>query len=401
MRINYKTKIILLLIIFTAFIIGTMQLFVLSFEAGDVYPAYSSLRTDPLGAKALYESFGALSGLNVQRNYGQEDKITDANKSTFFYFGVDEHLLSSMPENDVKKLERIVSNGGRIVITLMPQTFSSPVTDKKETTEKKEPDKKEKSDERPCFISLAQRWQFSLAEDKEGSAKSMAVLSSGAAELLPPNISWHAITYFENTGSDWISQYTVSGHPVMMERRFGRGSIVLATDSYFISNEAMLKERYPTLLTWLAGPHNKIIFDETHLGVNENPGIASLFGKYHLRGLLISIIILGILFIWKNSSSLVPAKDDENDRPSNIDSSKDYISGFVNMLRRSIFRESLLRVCLAEWEKTANFSRKNTAPRRERIENLILAQKEHFIKENTIIKIYNEAIKILTERNYK
>ena len=34
---------------------GLLHLFALRFAQGDVYPPYSSLRSDPLGKKALYE----------------------------------------------------------------------------------------------------------------------------------------------------------------------------------------------------------------------------------------------------------------------------------------------------------------------------------------------------------
>ena len=40
------------------FVFGLVRLFELRFEVGDVYPAYSSLRSDPLGAMAL--EMGAL-----------------------------------------------------------------------------------------------------------------------------------------------------------------------------------------------------------------------------------------------------------------------------------------------------------------------------------------------------
>ena len=36
---------------------------------GEVYPAYSSLRSDPLGAKALFESLSEQPGLDVTRLY--------------------------------------------------------------------------------------------------------------------------------------------------------------------------------------------------------------------------------------------------------------------------------------------------------------------------------------------
>ena len=40
----------------TLFVLGVIYLFLLRFEAGDVYPPYSSLRADPLGTMAWYES---------------------------------------------------------------------------------------------------------------------------------------------------------------------------------------------------------------------------------------------------------------------------------------------------------------------------------------------------------
>jgi len=41
--------------------------FSLRFQSGDIYPAYSSFRADPLGTKALYESFNRL--LAVEQNF--------------------------------------------------------------------------------------------------------------------------------------------------------------------------------------------------------------------------------------------------------------------------------------------------------------------------------------------
>ena len=43
--------------------LGLIRLFKLRFEAGDVYPAYSSLRSDPLGTMAFYESLGKVPGI--------------------------------------------------------------------------------------------------------------------------------------------------------------------------------------------------------------------------------------------------------------------------------------------------------------------------------------------------
>ena len=47
---------------------GIVHLFELRFAGGDVYPAYSTLRKDPLGAAAFHDALAALPGLNVERN---------------------------------------------------------------------------------------------------------------------------------------------------------------------------------------------------------------------------------------------------------------------------------------------------------------------------------------------
>ena len=59
----------LLVLSLIAFGAGLFQIFQLRFEAGDVYPEYSSLRSDPLGTMALCESLEKMPGVSVRRDY--------------------------------------------------------------------------------------------------------------------------------------------------------------------------------------------------------------------------------------------------------------------------------------------------------------------------------------------
>ena len=61
--------IFLILTCAAGFAFGIVQLFKLRFEVGDIYPAYSSLRSDPLGVMAFYESLGNLKGISVRRDH--------------------------------------------------------------------------------------------------------------------------------------------------------------------------------------------------------------------------------------------------------------------------------------------------------------------------------------------
>ena len=392
MRINYKIKIFLLLIVLTSFTAGLAHLFILRFEAGDIYPPYSSLRSDPLGSKAFYESLVNLKGVEVSRNYEQEDKIDNVYKSTLFYFGMQSDYLHSVPERDVKMLESVAAAGGRIVLCFLPQSGAPPAHDDKcndkcndkKTGDKKEDDKSEKPEKEDSMfklVELTSRWQFDTGVQQSSSATNQAFLSPSFSSTLPQNISWHSLNYFTINGNEWISIYEVNGHPVMIERKFGRGSLVLATDSYFLSNEAMVKERHPELLAWLSGSNKKIIFDETHLGLHENKGIVSLFRKYNLHGLFLAILVLGMLFVWHNAFSLVPARPDQgNKKDDEIAEGRDYLSGFISMLKRNVSPAVLLSICVEEWEKTMRHGRQRQDGKKEKIKSLIRGQQGHHVQ---------------------
>jgi len=427
LRTNYKT--LFLLVVLLAFAAGLVRLFALRFAAGDIYPPYSSLRSDPLGTKALYESLGGLPGIDMERNYGDEDRIAGTERATFLYFGLKAHMLSAMQERDVNALERIAGGGGRLVFCLFPDAGPAAERDndnndddmedtekpagKEEAAKREEPARPEESanqaksvkpekkkDEKTLrLVDLRKRWQFDLGRAASVSPTPQALPAPGFAPLMPSGITWHANSYFDGKGGVWTPVCTRDGRTVMAERKFGRGSIVIATDSFFASNEAMAGERHPELLAWLAGPSKKIVFDETHLDIRENKGVVSLFRKYRLEGLGAAILVLGLLFIWKNAFSLVPvAAGRENDEEDAEAAGRDYISGFAGILRRTVAPSALLAICLAEWERTAGTGRLRAGDKREKIGTLIRAQQGQKHGEDKIVAVYRAAAKILAER---
>ena len=70
-------SILLLLACAAGFAFGLVQLFRLRFAAGDVYPAYSSLRSDPLGTMAFCESLERMPGLSVRRDFNAGNELPD------------------------------------------------------------------------------------------------------------------------------------------------------------------------------------------------------------------------------------------------------------------------------------------------------------------------------------
>src|SRR5690349_13383954 len=107
-----KSAAFLLLALAAAFVAGLLHLFQLRFEAGDVYPPYSSLRADPLGTKAFYDSVEQL--LTARRNFEPLHRLEDGRNTTLLYLGeTPENVRFST--NEYRIFESFVRSGGRLV----------------------------------------------------------------------------------------------------------------------------------------------------------------------------------------------------------------------------------------------------------------------------------------------
>ena len=218
-----------------------------------------------------------------------------------------------------------------------------------------------------------------------------------AGTKLPPLVTWRSNLYFDELDPGWRVIYTVNGHPTIIERPWGRGTIVLCSDSYIFSNEAMRDDRYPELLTWFVGPNTAVVFDETHFGVSENPGIAGLARKYRLHGLLLGLIVLAGLIVWKNSLSLVPPLRDGDGYEDGVSSGRDSAAGLVSLLRRHIAPRDLPRVCFEEWEKNVVRDEKEWGDKLERARRAIEARPKRSLKRKDYSEVYRAVYRILSE----
>ncbi len=180
----------------------------------------------------------------------------------------------------------------------------------------------------------------------------------------------------------------------MVERSLGNGSIVVATDSYFVSNEALREERAADLLAWLPGGSDLILFDETHLGVQEQPGMATLMRRYRLHGGLLALVALGALFIWKSSVSFEPRTDEPKLTEPML--GRDSATGLENLLRRSITPKDLLQTSLDEWHKSISLDSRANTVRREKIRSILEA---HNAREKpNALETYRQIARILNQQ---
>ncbi|MDR2849672.1 MAG: hypothetical protein LBW77_03905, partial [Verrucomicrobiota bacterium] len=80
------------------------------------------------------------------------------------------------------------------------------------------------------------------------------------ADALP----WHSAAVFRidpEALPNWQTRYTLDGHPVVVESHFFDGSVILATDSFFLSNEALAKSLGAALPAALVGSAGSVFFD--------------------------------------------------------------------------------------------------------------------------------------------
>jgi hypothetical protein len=374
---NRKLSLLLLVACTVVFVLGIARLFALRFESGDVYPPYSSLRADPLGTSALYESLGRMPEISVSRDFSANDELPEGRDTAYLHLAGKSDEWRELPEDTFREVESFARSGGRLVVALNPETTKPYLETAREERLKEDArtgkpvdagktnavpikparvrkDMRDGQEELLREISLKERWGIdfafkSLPTGERDSYARMEVENHDEPDL-PSSVSWHSGLYFTNLDKAWKVVYARGKDPVMVERKFGSGSVVFCTDSYFLSNEAMLKERHADLLAWVIGGSRRVVFDEAHLGIVQEPGVAMLVRKYRLHGLVAGLLLLAGLFIWKSSARFAPGAAEE--QTEDYVTGKDSATGFVNLLRRHISSREVLEVCLTEWRKS-------------------------------------------------
>ena len=378
--------------LFAAFGAGLVHLLHLRFDVGDVYPPYSTLRSDPLGAKVFYDSLQALPGLDAARSLRPLPLLgvpvfsrpgDDHGEAGFacFYLGADParwpYLLS---DNAAARLEHIAERGGRIIVTFQPTT-AVPLDerpDPRPETPKEPPPKKVQAPpvrkhtaaapEPESDLTLNWGIDFRRRKARSGGGKPVVLTLSRATDALPippedgPPVAWHTALGFELDTSEarragWRALYQCEGQPVIVARPYGKagGELILASDTYFLSNEGLHEAAHPALLAALIGPARTLLFDESHFGISEDPALMTLARHYRLQGALAALGLLAGLFVWRNAVSLVPPRPAAEASAAEAGGApaagRDAAAGFLNLLRRGVAPRDLPALCVAQWRQ--------------------------------------------------
>jgi hypothetical protein len=387
-----KSLAILAITLAAGFFYGLWKLYELRFAAGDIYPPYSSLRADPMGTKALYESIPQLPGASADRNYLPIEKAPKGD-ATLLFLGEEPYIFEALPEKRLKEFEALALSGSRVVIAMRP-LLRLPA----QKPEQKAAPEIEIHDPLP----ILKRWRVSFGyitrpadEDDEsvtGTPKQTALYFRYEGKTMP-----------------------------RLELPFGNGVIVLLANSYPLSNEALADDRDVEFLAWTIGGNRQVIFDEHHLGITESGGIVTLARKYRLEGMAAALLLLLGLFIWKNSTSFLPpsepassfrtatvrerlqfepassfqsaaVRERSQSEPDDSVEAKDISAGLANLLRRNVSRKQLLQLCLKQWENSQYGGRYYSPVKLERVRNLAR-------QDGDAAETYRRMSKILTERS--
>ena len=170
------------------FLTGVVELFLLRFEAGDVYPPYSSLRADPYGTRALYESLEKIPGATVARHMKPLAAL-EGTEGVVFYTGFHPGALRLAGVKQLEQFEAVIKRGARLIVALQP--FKTPVGAKPEGS------------------AVEQRWGVRLAypdnpERQRGDAVAADVEES---EDLPRE----TLFYFDRLDKNWQTLQSTAG----------------------------------------------------------------------------------------------------------------------------------------------------------------------------------------------
>ncbi len=366
----------------------------LRFSAGDVYPASSTFRADPLGARAYHDALDQIAGRKVSRLLEPVRRLGNGSDTTLFLLGTDPRDNGWPGPKNAGDLDDFLAQGGRVVLTVDERIARELFT---QGTTLPGPASGITNVWLPPIRSLAERWRFGLTvAPEQTNAYAVAATAAAPAPLSRP-APWTSRLRLAPFDTNWTVLCADVHGPVLAAQPRGDGWLIVATGSRFHSNEALRGARDLPLLTWLPGAGTRLVFDETHLGTELSPGIMTLARRYRLHGLGLGLLVLAALYIWRQVFPLVPrAATPEASGPAVIRPTS--ADGFVNLLRRAVPAGQLIGECFAAWRDSAGRNRPDLSSRIAAMQDLVNLENARPARERNPVEVYRRLAAILHRR---
>ncbi len=303
-----KLSPLLLILLIGGLAWGMVSILSIRFGGGGVYPAGSSLRADRQGTRVLHDSLSRLRP--VERNFGALEG-QDLRGATVL-------ILHATPgQLEEASWRALTKRGARVVFAMAP-----------------------------VLIQRAER-QLKLLE--------LTLTYSAPTEEMKDTPGWEGGRETTLALQPESEAWTAISNGRILERAMDQGSLVLVANSDLFSNQTLAERNSPALLARMIGPAQRIVFEESHFGIRDDPGVMVLVRRYGLTGLLIALVILAALFVWQAAYPLVPLPG-ETTESLELQSERTAQSGLAQLLRRGIAPSELMQVCEREWERFATYS---------------------------------------------
>ncbi len=387
-----------LLAITLLFLAGLTRLFSLRFADGDAYPPGSSRRADPRGMRALHDGLAALPGYTVRRNPDDLSRaFPDPSGHTLFLLGyAAEALREPIPQARADAYDAFARGGGRVVLALAYASVSEHTNAWFRVGRRLR--QGAPSEETAAARTLTELWGFKLEAD---TGAAVEALHDGTVPALAARIPWVGTRIFAELKDPWRVIYARDGGAVVMQRTLGRGSVVLLADDFLASNEALRHHRETALLTWLVGSNRQIVFDETHLGLTQDPGLASLVHRYHLGGAVLGLLVLAGLYLWQQSLPFIPRisgaeATDRIDGPAPV-LGREAAAGFRNLVRRAVPPTELAPTLFERWCDTTG--RRGAADRRQDAQDILNLENARPPKQRDPLRTYHQLADVLNPKS--
>jgi hypothetical protein len=303
-----------------AFAWVALALFNRQFASGELYPVFSSLRTGPAGTCLLYDSLARLPGLRLERNY-MPLAYWQGDDATLLLLGVPALDANWNEGNLLSTATRLASRGNRVVIAL----YRDPGARWKQADLDSRPASDGAAKDKPAAPAIDSLWQLRLGLDSDPAKPHPLFIARAAG---------------------WSALESEDGKLIRASRPFGRGSIVITTESADFSNRATVSlERLGPVIESL-GVSRHIVFDERHLGLAESGSVVAIARHFRLAGLACGLALLAALFLWRNATSFPPRLPASIAAPRTGRASG---SGLLTLLARHIPPRDAVEACWRAW----------------------------------------------------
>lgn len=319
---------------------------------GDFHPPYSTLRSDPLGLRVLHNALEKLPGIRVERSLEPASRLQAGGNTVLILPAV--NLEDGAHLNLLRTADELARGGATVVILLSPVSNYIREVDAVGENRRAEARRREaermaerdrlREEERQRRAKNAPRDEKSdpAGDPKTPGEGNLRSAEGGTREtrpileLLGLNVRTAIVPRGEElerirparrlkdapawagdqlmvygalrleTDPTWRPWFGLPDGTVVAERERGHGRIIVISDTYVLSNEALAVSAPYGFISALIGPARRVVFHESHLGVMEPQTLARLARSYGLAPAMLGALVCLALIFWRQASQLVP-----------------------------------------------------------------------------------------------